>query len=496
MLLIVFLILTLSPVAQARELTAAEMREDLHQLCHLAKTVWSHYEMRRTEFGLDLDALCRRLETRIDNRTTEQQFDRILREFVAELQDGHAHISLAGPSYRLPFRLCEVDQKIIVDRVLYFPSAFHPGDRVLKIGGQPVQTLLEDSLKVTASSSPGQRRVRAVDALVRVASPEPLAVELESLQGELFTVCCCPEQNLDWDDSLTWRCLPHDLEYLRLASFGQDQKIVRTQSILNGSSTTDEMLSGVHRKVEALQAAFRELSSCRGLVLDLRDNQGGTDILGEILGQALAPQTPTYYELETPLSAELKRIPGFAEAKGGRYASPVMAPEKLPPFHGRLAILMNERSFSATDNFLNFIACARPDALLVGSPNGAGSGAPRPVGRLEHSGAVFTCCVMRVWNARGTPIEGHPLKVNLSVRPTREDIADGRDAVLEAAVQALDRPEPRARVPNGAQLLNDCWPSCRCRHAGNAGRRPGASCCRVAFLTWPRGFSRLPSSGG
>ena len=106
-------------------------------------------------------------------------------------------------------------------------------------------------------------------------------------------------------------------------------------------------------------------------------------------------------------------------------------------YEGKLAVLMDEGCFSACDCFLNYLSIAAPKTVFVGRPNGAGAGAPRPVVTLPHSKMVVTFCVMQVWNINGQLIESRPIKPTIPVKWTVDDLRQGRDPDLEAAMRYL-----------------------------------------------------------
>ena len=51
---------------------------------------------------------------------------------------------------------------------------------------------------------------------------------------------------------------------------------------------------------------------------------------------------------------------------------------------------------------------------------------------------VVTFCVMQVWNLNGNLIESRPLKPTVPVSWTPEDLREGRDPDLEAALRRLN----------------------------------------------------------
>lgn len=54
---------------------------------------------------------------------------------------------------------------------------------------------------------------------------------------------------------------------------------------------------------------------------------------------------------------------------------------------------------------------------------------------------VVTFCVMQVWNLNGELIESRPLKPTVPVNWTLDDLRQGRDPDLEAALCHLRRPK-------------------------------------------------------
>ena len=182
------------------------------------------------------------------------------------------------------------------------------------------------------------------------------------------------------------------------------------------------------------------------MILDLRGNGGGSDALGHFLAHFLCDTAahPIYYTLGTRISEDLLALPEYAAYKTApesarRYRAPIqLLPEKeVQPFPGNLTVLMDEACFSACDCFLNYLSIAAPKTVFVGRPNGAGAGAPRPLVTLPHSKMVVTFCIMQVWNLNDQLIESRPLKPTVPVQWTRNDLIQGRDPDLDAALRHL-----------------------------------------------------------
>jgi hypothetical protein len=76
-----------------------------------------------------------------------------------------------------------------------------------------------------------------------------------------------------------------------------------------------------------------------------------------------------------------------------------------------------------------------PDVRFVVRPSGGGTGAPRRVVTLEHSGASLTACTMFVRSPKGRPIEGRGTLPDVTVPLSRHDLARERDPIAAAGLR-------------------------------------------------------------
>ena len=431
------LALALLPALQ--ELEPAAMRADLEALEEGIRERWSYLALRE-EQGLDLVALLARARERTAAPLPVEDFARVLRELVSALQDGHAYVHVPDakqPVRRLPFLLRDAREGPAIARVgeqlelLEGGPAPRIGELVRALGGRPLAELHAEAMARSYASTPGMRRQAGYDELGRL-DEERLVVELEDLDGVRRTVVLRTPVGIvpgldTWLEPEPWAVsFPREgVALLRIPSFSPpDWKAW-------GAATPEErdgILAEQRRELEALFARVDE-AGARALVLDLRGNGGGTDLLGIHLAKHLVPGRFVYYGL-----ASKRFLLGWSKTNPYRYE----ADDGLRPFHGPLVALIDEGCFSVTDNLLRCLDEAHPDATFVGRPSGGGTGAPRKLEPLPHSEAEVTLCTMRVYGPKGELIEGSGTVPDVPVTWSRADLAAGRDPDLAAALALLD----------------------------------------------------------
>ncbi len=417
------------------------MRADLTALEQGIRRDWSWLELRE-EQGLDLDQVFADARGQAAEPRTREEFARILRRVVAALRDGHAHVAMPDerwPTRRLPFTLVPVAEGIAVGAVEPDAAATageppRVGDLVVRIGDRAVNDLVAALLPEVHASSPGMARRAALAqvpwtdaATVEVALRDDAGAErtttLRTMAGVL------PPRDPDaraanW--ALSWPS--PDVALLRIASFSPPDWAAWARA---DPAERDRLLQDtfalIDQRMQQIAAA-----APRAVILDLRGNGGGTDLLGIHLAKHLVPGRFTYFRL-----AAKRNWFGFE-----RWSSPsdhrYEAEKDMKVFRGPVLALIDPGCFSVTDNLLRCLDDAHPDFTTVGRPSGAGTGAPRQLEPLPHSQAVVTFCTMRVQGPAGRPIEGSGTVPDVPVTPTQADLIGGRDPDLQAALRHIE----------------------------------------------------------
>ncbi len=405
--------------------------DDIRALRGILESRWSYLEHRRELDGLDLDALEAEALELLGEEPDERAFLLALTRYVAGLRDGHADVFYEGLSlqevWRWPFLLAEDAEGVFVLAVAGNPGP-RPGDSVLAVDGEPIESLLLASEKLCLASTDGARRAAALRSLPASTGRERLRVKLRRRDGdgeaEELEVACVPAGT--WIPSprprlqeTETRVIEPGIGYFRPGSF-------RPPADSPWAAATpkerERILEDSYRR---LAESVESLARAEVLILDLRGNPGGTDLLGEELAGLLLEPEAVYFQLQS------RGVFGWWRAA---HPYPVRSQPGRDPWRGGLVCLIDEGVFSTADNFAACLRDNRPDAVFIGRPTGAGTGAPRGV-ELPGTGAWVIFCTMRVYSPDGEMIEGVGVKPDVPVGWTREDYLEGRDPDLEAALE-------------------------------------------------------------
>lgn len=435
----------IGPVPVPPEIAAIvdDYEADLRYAFHCIKERWSYLEYRNEQLDGKLIAMLDReahMEVELPNLyfDTEEAWDAYsvidpledafrdkLETLSFMLRDGHSTVVFKGDAqrapYRYPFTLVEVAEGLMIAGVAEGASRIEVGDLLLD------EWSLEPEVEFWGASSPAASRYWEIKRWPRSAWQSFREFRFErpgdrQYDVRLETVPSWEQIPNDYDEAPSRHhvMLEGDIGYFRPGDFSPPPD--------SGWSTAPpEDRDGILAEVYAdFDRRLEELSESCALVLDLRGNPGGTDLLGQYLVDRLIDGDYVYFRLSS------LRKSGWSEF----HELGSSAPPGETELHVPLAVLIDERTFSTADNVVACLADVHPDVIFVGQPNGAGSGAPRGF-ELPRTGAKIYFCTQRVADPNGDLIEGHPQIPDFPVRPTRAQWLAGEDPALDVAVEAL-----------------------------------------------------------
>uniref|UniRef100_Q02AR6 Peptidase S41 n=1 Tax=Solibacter usitatus (strain Ellin6076) TaxID=234267 RepID=Q02AR6_SOLUE len=370
--------------------------------------------------GVDWQATHDELRPKVEAAKSDAAVREILNEMVGRLKQTHFGI-FPGDVYHdldasgehdsgdadIGIDLRVIDGRALVTEV--YPASpagakgVKPGWAILRIGAHDVAPVVSRIREQFADSSLLDLRLnRAV--VTRLQGSEGSAVMVEFLDGSnrkiaVDLVRAAPRGKLarlgnlpptpTWSE---WRRLPQDIGYVRFNIFLDPDGLAKT-----------------------MEEAMKGCRDCRGFVLDLRGNPGG--IGGLAMGVAGWFTDKSGQQLGT-------------EYLRGMTLKFVIFPRPRP-FLGPLAVLVDGCSASTSE----ILAGGLKDigrARLFGTRTAAAA-LPSVIDRLPN-GDGFQYAIANYISQGGKPLEGLGAIPDQEVRLTREQLLQGKDPALDAAV--------------------------------------------------------------
>jgi C-terminal processing protease CtpA/Prc len=335
---------------------------------------------------------------------------------IARIHDSHADIfndkilNEYKGNYQAPLRLRFVEGQATV--VGYYAATLGaattllPGDVLVQVDGQLVASMVQARLPLTsASNEPTQLRNIARDLL---RGPTPLVALVVRRAGREFpvTVGRVPINQLNRaidyygtsdPKAPAWKLLPGNIGYLSLAT--------------------------IH--TAELPDIMAKAQGTKGLVIDIRNYPA--EVVVHALGKYLLSKPKPFGRFSGMDSS----YPGVFRLSPLQYVGAGAG----PTYPGKVIILVNEISQSQAE-FTALAWRTAPRATVVGSTT---SGADGNLSDIVLPGNIHTAITGGgIYYPDGRETQRVGIVPDVEVKPTIKGIAEGRDEVLEKAVQLIE----------------------------------------------------------
>jgi carboxyl-terminal processing protease len=416
-------------------LSLDERVAELTFLTNVLRETYAHLEVKRRQWGVDLDELFAEYRSLAERADTWTRWERVMVAFVSELHDAHlVWRRRRGPTerrrrvVRLGIETRFVGEALVVSAVWPGSHAeragLRVGDRIVGMDGAAVEqrmgqlASLRSWSRVEAGRYDFAEEWPASRTFVDEA-PRPRRVTRQRPDGGYETLSVLPE--------VTGRPgpkpLPFELERHGCAA------VLRLRTLGLGA----EALAPLKPLAAEIHA-----SAC-GLVIDLRGNGGGYDKAAKTVASFFAHQPVTGAVVQVRLSSRARSARGAWRAlvedpvhRGWSRPQPVMAEAGAPrPFPGRIVAAIDAGCRSSCEMLALLLRAL--GATLVGERTGGSTGAPITVA-LPTSGARVTVPAWALLTPEGHSVEGHGVAPDETVTLKDEDLIAGRDPVLSRAV--------------------------------------------------------------
>jgi len=357
------------------------------------------------------------------------EYAQLLKRCVASLKDGHTSLISSwpggSPTASPPVRLRSVRGKAIVTEVgntdEIRQSGLKPGDEITHVDGRPVQQVLEQDINpFIFASTPQSRDLKAYPKILEGPKESEALLRVKTLEGAVREITLVRKAAGLY--ALPRPEMPPPLEY---------------QDLGEGLSYVAINTYGTSSVVKAFDENLEQIRSSKGLIIDVRENGGGSSangdaIIGRLIDKSIQSthwRTPQY---RAAFRAWGKKGDGEIWHDGGIGE---IEPETDDPFLGPIVVLIGPRTFSAAEDFVVPLHVANR-ATIVGQKSGGSTGQPImwsfPPGKISAR-----ICTKRDTYPDGREFVGVGIIPDVEVQPTVEDVISGRDVVLERGIEVL-----------------------------------------------------------
>ncbi len=399
----------------AEDLPVSEKIAGVSRIWAMAREYFVHFDARPE---LDWDqAYLEAIEKVLATDSTVDYYRELMR-FVARLGDSHSNVyppeELSEHFYaRPPIRTQWVEGRVIVTGVFSArlrEVGIRIGTAIEEIDGLPVDEYVRERVAPFESASTKQDlRVRKYGyGLLAGPSTRSLTLSLRQRDGSSQTIEVERSGYTDVDrpESFQRRQLDGGIEYLSLDSFADG------------------------RALEVFDAAWPAIQQASGLILDLRNNGGGSSWPGyRILAHLID-------EPVVPAASWTRRNDSFRQAASARvqfHPLPVRPIEPIAEdsYAGPVVLLTGPRTFSAAEDMAMAFAVSQR-GVIIGETTAGSTGQPLMF-HLPGGGMARICAKRDTW-PDGSPLVGVGVTPDIEVAPSVSDIKAGRDPVMEAAM--------------------------------------------------------------
>ena len=367
------------------------------------------------------DSLYMAFLPRVRDAQSTLAYFRLLSEMCAHLHDGHTRVNAPNELvpelyYCPPLKTLQVEGRVLITAVLddsLRKSGIVPGLQIVRIDGTAVKEYAEREFASSISVSTAQALTWQMYSYYLLCGPrqKPVELSLQDAKGREFTRAL-PRNRVSWaHPPVTYRRVGRNIAYVTLPTFGSDE---------------------IARQFDSL---FADVATADALILDLRDNTGGNSAVGyAILGC-----------LTDSIFAALRSSERIYRPGHRPYGSPPDSWETelvtWPPngrklFSRPVALLIGPATGSAAEDFaVAFEVMKR--GKLIGEPTGGSTG--QPLTFALPGGLAGIVCVDWCTYPDGKEFVGIGIQPDIIVHSTIKSIRAGRDPVLEAAIQHLEK---------------------------------------------------------
>lgn len=371
----------------------------------LAWNVFQHFYPYFDVVKTDWPAELRRALSSAATDKDDLAFLDTLRRLVAAIRDGHGGVYYQGNLSRLPLLWDWVEDQLVVTKALAGAGELRRGDVILTLDGRPAREALEGAEELISGATPQWRRYRGLGEIAGCGERKQVRLEARRPTGEAFTAtvsCALPSNGEALEEDR-----PEKIAEVRPGIFYVDMDRVG-----------DEDFKG----------AVDRLAAAKGVVFDLRGYPGdlSTIVIAHLTGETVTSARWNVPRVHRPDRADM----------AWEFSNWPVEPAE-PRIRGKAAFLTDGRAISYAETYLGIIEHYKL-AAIVGGPTAGTNGNVNPFALPGGYQVVWTG--MKVLKHDGSQHHGIGIQPTVPASRTLKGVADGRDELLEKAIEVVSRP--------------------------------------------------------
>lgn len=357
----------------------------------------------------------------------DENWDEVLKEFIARLvanEDGMAgkltmleligkiqdtHADLVHKDFNqyfgnnsAPLQLAIIEDKIVVTKVhneVADQTKIKVGDVILKIEGKDISVLIEEQMKYSPASN-------QVAQIARTLKRRLLRTNKDHMNLKVYNGTSIFEEKIK------------TLSYSKVF-FMEDE--IPSHSVIKNDIGYIYPHSLQKGEIDSIMVDFMDKE---GLIVDLRSYP--SEFIVYSLGKYLMPKPTDFYKAS---QTSLDNPGEFVLRDGGKVGE-----INLEYFKGKVIILINQNSLSLPE-FMTMAFRTAPRATVIGSQT---AGADGNISCIYLPGGLYTVFSgIGIYYPDGAETQRIGIIPDIEVKPTIEGIKNGRDELMEKAIELI-----------------------------------------------------------
>lgn len=324
--------------------------------------------------------------------STRPKFGKLLKEYFAALNAGHASVYLND--YTANYAPSYIEGRVFIDNPnLYMcENGFQDKDEIVSINKIPVAEWITTNEKYTPSSTEKCRKLMTARKIFRSWSDTTATYQVIRNQDTV---------------SLT-------LNLKKASAFHEKQNPTVEWTVLQDSIGYIRILSMMDPVVDEFDRAYQQVKDFPDLIVDVRENGGGNSGNGKKICEYLIHKPQPHC-----VSPDWEIIP------------------RKDSYKGKLFLLTSTYTFSAAESFTLDLK-ESGNAIIIGEGTGGDTG-NRPRTFHTTNGIYFRLPTREPsFSPNGFPMEGKSIMPHYEVYQSVNDFMKNRDTVLEFALKMIE----------------------------------------------------------